>query len=133
MDNEFVAEIEISLGSPVKNTSHKSDFGNHANMSLTKFFGWNYLGRVGRAVLLLDFFFAVCFWKEKKMKRNHIHHETFTSFSGPLDHGAEVFTQKMFKHSQSKTQEVSDDIKKTRQEKMVAIKSRSRREGLNRD
>ena len=66
-------------------------------------------------------------------KRNHSHHEAFTSFSGLLDHGAEVFTQKMFKHSQSKTQEVWDDMKKTRQEKMVAIRSRSRRDGLNRD
>jgi hypothetical protein len=80
------------------------------------------------------FFLCGCFWKEKKMKKcNHNHHEAFTSFSGLLDHGAEVFTKKMFKHSQSKTQEVWDDVKKTRQEKMFAIRSRSRREELNRD
>jgi hypothetical protein len=88
----------------------------------------------GRLCYRRIFSLPFVFWKEKKMKkRNHNHHEAFTSFSGPLDHGAEVFTQKMFKHSQSKTQEGWDDLKKTRQEKMVAIKSRSRREGLNRD
>ncbi|WP_143860924.1 hypothetical protein [Nitrosovibrio sp. Nv4] len=63
-------------------------------------------------------------------KRNH--HEAFTTFSGLLDQGAEVFTKKMFKHSQSKTQEHWGDMKKNRQDKISASRSPSRREGLNR-
>jgi hypothetical protein len=79
---------------------------------------------VRAAVLLLRFFLAGLFLKEKKMKkRNHDHHEAPSSID-LLDHGAEVFTKKMFKHSQSKAQERSGDLKKNQQEKMLAMRSR---------
>ena len=50
-----------------------------------------------------------------------------------LDHGAEVFTKKKFTHSQSKARHHGNDIKNDRKEKMLAIKSRTFQEQLNRD
>lgn len=50
-----------------------------------------------------------------------------------LDHGAEVFTKKKFTHSQSKARQHGNDIKNDRKEKMLAIKSRTFQEQLNRD
>jgi len=59
--------------------------------------------------------------------RNYDYDNAF-GFSGLLDQGAEVFTKKMFRHSQAKTQENWSDMKKDRQtKKMFAIRSRSRR------
>lgn len=51
-----------------------------------------------------------------------------TSSSALLDHGAEVFTKKMFKHSQSKIQERWSDIEKNqREKKSFTIRSKSHR------
>ena len=59
--------------------------------------------------------------------RNYDYDNEF-GFSGLLDQGAEVFTKKMFRHSQAKAQENWGDMKKDRQtKKMFAIRSRSRR------
>jgi hypothetical protein len=57
-------------------------------------------------------------WKEEKVKKYHDDALT-TSASGLLDHGAEVFTKKMFKHAQSRTQERWIDMKKSWQEKVT--------------
>ena len=55
-------------------------------------------------------------------------YEDELGFSGLLDQRAEVFTKKMFRHSQAKAQENWNDMKKDRQtKKMFAIRSRSRR------
>ena len=59
--------------------------------------------------------------------RNNDYEEEL-GFSGLFDQGAEVFTKKMFRHSQAKAQENWNDMKKDRQtKKMFAIRSRSRR------
>ncbi len=50
-----------------------------------------------------------------------------------LDHRAEIFTKKRFTHSQSKARQHGNDIKNDRQEKMLAIRSRSAPEQLNRN
>ena len=79
----------------------------------------------GRVFLLG--FFCCTFFKEKTVKRNH--DETFGSFSALLDKGAEVFTKKMFKHSQSKSQERWGDMEQERRgKKSFAIRSKSRRD-----
>lgn len=46
-------------------------------------------------------------------------HDDALTTSAPtlLDHGAEVFTKKMFKHTQSRAQERWIDMEKSRQEK----------------
>lgn len=46
--------------------------------------------------------------------KKHNHDDAFASFSALLDKGAEVFTKKMFKHSQSKTQERWSDMEQGR-------------------
>lgn len=59
----------------------------------------------------------------------HNHDETFGSFSALLDKGAEVFTKKMFKHSQSKAQERWSDMEEDRRgKKSFTIRSKSRRD-----
>ncbi len=63
--------------------------------------------------------------------RNYDYDDELVSFSGLLDQGAEVFTKKMFRHSQAKSQENWNDMKKDRQiKKMFATRSRSRRAGF---
>jgi hypothetical protein len=60
--------------------------------------------------------------------RNHDYDDELASFSALFDQGAEVFTKKMFRHSQAKAQQNWSDIDKDRQtKKMFAIRSRSRR------
>ena len=55
-------------------------------------------------------------------------YEEELAFSGLFDQGAEVFTRKMFRHSQAKAQENWNEMKKDRQpKKMFAVRSRSRR------
>jgi hypothetical protein len=55
-------------------------------------------------------------------------YEEELAFSGLFDQGAEVFTKKMFRHSQAKAQENWNDMNKDRQiKKMFAVRSRSRR------
>jgi len=55
-------------------------------------------------------------------------YEEELAFSGLFDLGAEVFTKKMFRHSQAKTQKNWNDLKKEQKtKKMFAIRSRSRR------
>jgi len=59
--------------------------------------------------------------------RNFVYEEEL-AYSGLFDQGAEVFTKKMFRHSQAKAQENWNDMKKDRQiKKMFAVRSRSRR------
>ena len=54
------------------------------------------------------------------------------SSSALLDHGAEVFTKKMFRHSQSKTLERWSDIEKNRLEKKsFTIRPKVRRAEFN--
>ncbi len=50
--------------------------------------------------------------------KKHNHDDGFASSSALLDKGAEVFTKKMFKHSQLKTQERWSDIEQRRREKL---------------
>ncbi len=50
-----------------------------------------------------------------------------------LDHRAEIFMKKRFTHSQSIARQHGNDIKSDRQEKMLAIRSRSAQEQFNRD
>ena len=67
------------------------------------------------------------FWKEKKVKKHD--YDAFSSFSALLDKGAEVFTKKRFKHSQSKAQEHWNDTEQSRQgKKSFAMRSKSRRD-----
>jgi hypothetical protein len=65
--------------------------------------------------ILWQFFF--CFWKEKKVKKYGHDDALTTSASALLDHGAEVFTKKMFRHTQSRAQERWINMKKSWQEK----------------
>ncbi|MEO8766923.1 MAG: hypothetical protein ABI363_01030 [Nitrosospira sp.] len=61
--------------------------------------------------------------------KKHDHDDAFTSFSALLDKGAEVFTKKKFKHSQSKLQERWDDTEQNRREKKsFTLKLKSRRD-----
>ncbi|SEL08586.1 hypothetical protein [Nitrosovibrio tenuis] len=61
---------------------------------------------------------------------NYFYDDEVEPYSGLFDQGAEVFTKKMFRHSQAKAQENWGEMKKERQEKkMFAIRSRSRRVG----
>jgi hypothetical protein len=61
--------------------------------------------------------------------KKHDYEDAFTSFSALLDKGAEVFTKKMFKHSQSKTWAQQDDMEQAPQGgKPFTIKSKSRRD-----
>ena len=54
------------------------------------------------------------------------------SSSALLDHGAEVFTKKMFRHSQSKTRECWSEIDKNRLEKKTfTIRPKVRRAEVN--
>ena len=72
-------------------------------------------------------------WKEEKVK-NYSHDEALTTAaSALLDQGAEVFTKKMFKHTQSRAQERWIDMEKSRQEKKsFCIRWKSRRNELGR-
>lgn len=68
------------------------------------------------------------FLKEKIVKK-HDHDEASDSFSALLDKGAEVFTKKMFRHSQSKSQERWGDMEQERQgKKSFIVRSKSRRD-----
>jgi hypothetical protein len=81
-----------------------------------------------RGRIFLLGFFCYTFLKEKTVKK-HNHDETFDSFSALLDKGAEVFTKKMFKHSQSKSQERWGDMEQDRRgKKSFTIRSKSRRD-----
>lgn len=51
--------------------------------------------------------------------------DEYVAFSALLDKGAEIFTKKKSKHSQSKAQQSHSDIEKGRREKMSAIRSGS--------
>ena len=67
-------------------------------------------------------------WKEEKVKKYSHDDALTTSASALLDHGAEVFTKKMFKHTQSRAQERWIDMEKSRKEKKsftIRWKSRS--------
>lgn len=76
----------------------------------------------------LSRFFCCRFLKEKIVKK-HDHDEASDSFSALLDKGAEVFTKKMFRHSQSKSQERWGDMEQERREKKsFIIRSKSRRD-----
>ena len=56
-----------------------------------------------------------------------------TSASALLDHGAEVFTKKMSKHTQSRAQERWIDMEKSRKEKKsFTIRWKSRRDEFER-
>jgi len=62
--------------------------------------------------------------------RNHDYDydDEYGRYTGLFDHGAEVFTKKMFRHSQAKAEENWNDMKKNRQtKKMFSVRSRSRR------
>ncbi|MDN5753337.1 MAG: hypothetical protein L0H15_08650 [Nitrosospira sp.] len=59
------------------------------------------------------------------MKKQN-HDDAFTPFSALLDKGAEVFTNKMFKHSQSKAQERWRDMEPGQRGKRSFVKSRFR-------
>ena len=61
--------------------------------------------------------------------KKHYHDDAFTSFSALLDKGAEVFTKKKFKHSQSKAQEHWSDMEQSRRgKKSFTLRSKSRRD-----
>lgn len=79
-----------------------------------------------------EFFLLLISCKEKKVKK-HDDPDGPIAVTALLDHGAEVFTKKKFTHSQSKARQHGNDIKSDRQEKMLAIRSRSAQEQLNRD
>ena len=71
-------------------------------------------------------FSVTVFWKEKKVSKHD--YDAFNSFSALLDKGAEVFTKKRFKHSQSKAQEHWNDTEQSRRgKKSFAMRSKSRR------
>jgi hypothetical protein len=73
------------------------------------------------------------FEKEKNVNKYH-YHDALNTFSALLDQGAEVFTKKMFRHSQSKTRESWSDMESARQDKkLFATNSRSRREAFNQE
>lgn len=58
--------------------------------------------------------------------KKHDYDDAFTSFSALLDKGAEVFTKKKFKHSQSKAQEHWEDTEQGRRgKKSFTIRSKS--------
>ena len=57
--------------------------------------------------------------------KKYDHPDEYVAFSALLDKGAEIFTKKKFKHSQSKAQQSHSDVEKGRQDKMAAIRSRS--------
>jgi len=60
--------------------------------------------------------------------RNLDYDDEDSPYMGLLDQGAEVFTKKMFRHSQAKAEENWSDIKKSRQaKKTFSVRSRSRR------
>ena len=68
-------------------------------------------------------------WKEEKVKKYSHDDALTTSASALLDQGAEVFTKKMFKHTQSRAQERWIDMEKSRQEKKsFCIRWKSRRD-----
>lgn len=58
------------------------------------------------------------FEKEKNVNKYH-HHNAFKVFSALIDRGAEVFTKKMFRHSQSKARERWGDTESVRQDKKL--------------
>jgi hypothetical protein len=61
--------------------------------------------------------------------KKHDYEDAFTSFSALLDKGAEVFTKKKFKHSQSKTWTRQDDMEQSpRRAKPFTIKSKFHRD-----
>ncbi|MDQ3186376.1 MAG: hypothetical protein M3Q16_08000 [Pseudomonadota bacterium] len=70
---------------------------------------------VMRRVPLLDSSIAG-FLKEKAVKKQNCD-DRLEAFSALLDKGAEVFTKKMFKHSQSKAQERWNDMEQDRRGK----------------
>jgi hypothetical protein len=60
--------------------------------------------------------------------RNYDYDDDYGRYTGLLDQGAEVFTKKMFRHSQAKAEENWSDMNKTRQnKKMFSFRSRTRR------
>ncbi len=72
-------------------------------------------------------------WKEEKVKKYSHDDALTTSASALLDHGAEVFTKKMFKHTQSRAQERWIDMEKSRKEKKsFTIRWKSRRDEFDR-
>lgn len=74
-------------------------------------------------------FFSMIFTHTEKRMRNY--DDELALFSDLLDQRAEVFTKKMFRHSQAKAQENWSDMKKDRQTKRIfTTRSRSRRSGF---
>jgi hypothetical protein len=57
--------------------------------------------------------------------KKYDHRDEYVAFSALLDKGAEMFTKKKFKHSQSKAQQSPGDAEKGRRDKMSAIRSGS--------
>ncbi len=71
------------------------------------------------------------FEKEKNVNKYH-HHNAFKVSFALIDHGAEVFTKKMFRYSQSKAWESWGDMESVRQDKkLYTTNSRSRKEAFN--
>jgi hypothetical protein len=59
---------------------------------------------------------------------NYDFDDEYGRYTGLLDQGAEVFTKKMFRHSQAKAEENWNDMRKIRQnKKMLSARSQSRR------
>jgi hypothetical protein len=80
---------------------------------------------VASSILIFHYKFFQ-FQQEEEM--SNYNYDDELAFSGLFDQGAEVFTKKMFRHSQAKAQENWNDMKKDRQtKKMFTVRSRSRR------
>ena len=59
-------------------------------------------------------------------------YDKYSSFSALLDKGAEVFTKKKSRHSQSKAQEHWNDTEQSRRgKKTFALRTKSHRDGFD--
>lgn len=78
--------------------------------------------------LILFFSYQFSVLKMEAKVRNYDYDDDYGRYTGLLDQGAEVFTKKMFRHSQAKAEENWNDMNKTRQnKKMFSFRSRTRR------